>query len=461
MAEELKAKQLISKINEYTENNNIDMLCTLLDQQRTSRIAEVMELLEGDRNAVILGCLPKEESSEVFEKLDEATRAELYELLNVRQLKTLIYELDPDDAADILSELPPSASEHLLRTMKPDESETIKNLMQYSDDSAGGIMDPLFLSVPKGSTVHETIELLKIQESDEDFYAVYVVDIEGVYLGDVRIRNLFSAEPEQKIEELIEESSLSVSVFYDQEEIKNIFSKNDLIAVPVVDGNNVLVGRITADRVLEVAEEEAAEDIYTIAGTDAEELYDTSIFRAARIRMTWLAPCLIGTGVTAMVLLFFKNSFTEVYTVAAAFAPMIAAISGNAGLQTSAVVICGLATGHMAALNLGQVFMREARIALLIAMFCGLIGGLIYTGLSDVLGNHDPASGMNYVMVSLAFGIAMSAAVMVSTTLGLFLPFLFKKIGIDPAISSGPLVTTANDSISVSIYLFTTLAFLG
>ena len=457
---ELKAKQLIAKITDLIDSNDIDALSALLEELITSRIAEVVELLDPEQNAVILACLPKDEAAEVFEKIDEATRGELYDTLNVNQLKGLIYELDLDDAADILSELPQIATDHLLMHMEPDESETIKNLMQYSEDSAGGIMDPVFLSATKDSTVGEAIEFLNDKEIDEDFFAVYVVDDDGKYVGDVRIRTLFLADDDQKLGDIIDEESYAISVSCDQEEIKNIFSKNNLIAAPVIDENGAIVGRITADRIIEVAEEEAAEDIYTIAGTDAEELEDTSVFRAARIRMTWLFPCLIGTGLTAILLLLFKRSFSEVYAIAAAFAPMIAAISGNAGLQTSAVVVCGLATGHLAALSLGQVFMREARIAVLIALTCGLIGGLMYTGLSHTFGNYSADVSFSYVRVSMAFGLAMFAAIMVSTTLGLFLPFLFRGIGIDPAISSGPLVTTANDSISVAIYLFTTLAFL-
>ncbi|MGE4285447.1 MAG: magnesium transporter [Phycisphaerae bacterium] len=458
--EELKAKQLIAQIHRHIEDNNLDALTDLLAGLRTSRIAEVVELLEAEESVIILSCLPKEESAEVFEKIDEATRGDLYELLNVSQLKNIVSELDADDAADILGELPEQHSEHLLSHLEPTESETIKNLMMYSEDSAGGIMDPVVLSVLRGQSVQEAIELLNSQEVEDDFYAVYVVDADGKFIGDVRIRSLLSAERDKPIEDYLEEESFPVYVDSDQEEIKNLFSKNDLIVAPVVDANNVLVGRITADRIIEVAEEEAAEDIYTIAGTDPDELDDTSIFRAARIRMTWLFPCLIGTGITAMLLLAFKNQFSHVYAIAASFAPMIAAISGNAGLQTSAVVVCGLATGHLAALDLAQVFIREARIALLIALSCGLAGGFIFSALSHVFENCGQLDQLSYIKVSVAFGMAMFAAIMVSTSLGFLMPFFFKKVGIDPAISSGPLVTTANDSISVAIYLFTTLAFL-
>lgn len=175
--------------------------------------------------------------------------------------------------------------------------------------------------------------------------------------------------------------------------------------------------------------------------------------------MTWLLPCLVGTGITAVVLMFFNHKFSFedmaiIYTTAVSFVPMIAAISGNAGLQTSAIVVSGLATGHLAALKVSQVFDREVRIAFCVAIACGVLGGLACLLL---LSFKDIDAAIAIPRIIFAFGVGMFSAIMVATTLGLFLPFLFKRIGIDPAISSGPLVTTANDSISVAIYLTLTL----
>jgi magnesium transporter len=314
--------------------------------------------------------------------------------------------------------------------------------------------------VSEDATVAEAANKIRAAEIDEDFFSVYVVDKDGRFVGDVRIRFLLTRPENTKIGDLVDPDTIYVTVDTDQEEVRNIFSKNDLIVVPVLDKNNKLAGRITADRIIEVAEEEAAEDLYTMAGTDADELDTFSAFNAARIRMTWLLPCLIGTGITALVLMFFYNKFNNMeglsvlYTAALAFVPMIAAISGNAGLQTSAIVVSGLATGHLAALRLRQVFTREVRIAVLVALSCGIIGGV---SCAILLNLKDLESTIKSVRLVFAFGTAMFSAIMVATTLGLFLPFLFRRIGIDPAISSGPLVTTANDSISVAIYMTLTL----
>jgi len=356
--------------------------------------------------------------------------------------------------------------------------------MVYSEDSAGGIMDPTVLSVTEDALVNEAIDAIRQAEIDEDFYSVFVVDRHGRILGDVRIRLLITCAANKHIRDLIDTDTIFAEVGDDQEKVYNLFKKNDLIVVPVLDKNHKLVGRITADRIIEVAEEEAAEDMFAMAGTDPAELETFSAFNAARIRMTWLLPCFVGTAVTVIFGFLFKSWFDtknqlDLFLVAFLFAPMIAAISGNAGLQTSAIVISGLATGDLAALKLSQVFSREVRIALLVALFCGIIGGLICSALPSLF--HAPSKTISasqmqgetvtaqiaeeiptldhekYLYIAFSFSIGMFSAIMISTSLGLFLPFLFRHIGLDPAISSGPLVTTANDSISVAIYLLLTL----
>jgi magnesium transporter len=469
-------KQLLEQIEELLADETglaSVALKVLLSERRTSDIAEVVELLDSDQRRAVFDALEKPASAEVLEKVDEATRAELFDLLEEDELANLISELDADDAADVLAELPAAESDEVLEYIAEDEAEQIKDLMSYSEDSAGGIMDPVLVSVPEDATVAEAVNEIRAAEIDEDFLNVYVVNRLGQFLGDVRIRSLITNREDTQIKQLIDTNTIYVRVDTDQEEVRNIFSKNDLIVVPVLDEDDKLVGRITADRVIEVAEEEAAEDMYAMAGTDAAELENISVMHAARVRMTWLLPCLVGTAITALVVLFFKNVFIEaghlaIYLTAIAFTPMIAAISGNAGLQTSAIVVCGLATGDLAALKIGQVFAREVRVALFVAISCGIIGGLICGLLPNLINTGAlaanpaaPAVGPiqfgEHLRIILAFSTAMFSAIMVATTLGLFLPFVFRKISIDPAISSGPLVTTANDSISVAIYLALTL----
>ena len=449
-------KQLLESTERLLDSRDVEALRALLTDKRSSDIAEVVELVDNERRRAIFDVLDTSVAAEVLEKVDEATRAELFDLLGHNELSSLVCELDIDDAVDILSELPIETRDALLERIPLAESASIQDLMRYSEDSAGGIMDPNVISVREEATVAEAVNKIRTAEIDEDFFSVFVIDRNRRFLGVVRIRFLLTRPEGTRIADLIDEDTIYVNVDTDQEEVRNIFSKNDLIVVPVLDRSQKLVGRITADRVIEVAEEEAAEDLYTMAGTDPDELDTVSVLRAARVRMTWLLPCLIGTGVTAVVLIFFHNKFSvKVYTAAFVFVPMIAAISGNAGLQTSAIVVSGLATGHLVALRLGQVFAREVRIALLVALSCGMLGGIACAILTH--SGHAENNAVEPARLIFAVGMAMFAAIMVATTLGLFLPFLFRRIGIDPAISSGPLVTTANDSISVAIYMTLTL----
>ena len=466
-------KYLFDQIEEFVEQGNHSQLQEMLGKQRTSDIAEVIELLDNEERRIVFDALHRSAAAEVLEKVDEATRSELFELFGEVELLRLISELDPDDAADVLAELSEEHSEDVLERMPADEARQIKGLMSYSEDSAGGIMDPDLVVVHENATVGEAINEIRSQEVDENFFSVYVVNRFGHFLGDIRIRSLITCREDTLVKQLINTNAIYVRIDTDQEEVRNIFRKNDLIVVPVLDEENKLVGRITADRVIEVAEEEAAEDIFVMAGTDAAELENVSVVHAARVRMTWLLPCLFGTAVTAVLYIVFKSVFIEsnflsIYLVAIAFGPMIAAISGNAGLQTSAIVVSGLATGDLAALDLRQVFTREVRVALLVALSCGILGGcicallpsLVNTGslVNDANGGMiDPLVFSMHLRIVVAFATAMFGAIMVSTTLGLFLPFFFRSVGIDPAISSGPLVTTANDSISVAIYLSLTL----
>ncbi|MHC4214778.1 MAG: magnesium transporter [Planctomycetota bacterium] len=451
-------KQLLNRIEQAFETGNTAQMTTILSGQRASDIAEVVQVLDNDQRRVIFNVLDKPVSAEVLEKVDEATRGELFEILEHRELTSIITHLDADDAADVLQELSKEEIAQLLKKIPPKESAQIKDLMSYSEDSAGGIMDPLVISVTEDATVAQAVSKIRTAEIDEDFFSVFVVDKNQKFLGDVRIRLLLTRPETTTIKDLIESDTIYVVTDDDQERVRNVFRDNDLIVVPVLDNNHKLVGRITADRIIEVADEEATEDLYAMAGTDPDELESESIFRAARIRMTWLLPCLIGTSITALILMLFKSHYNPIFLAAAAFAPMIGAISGNAGLQTSAIVISGLAAGHLADLQLQQVFNREVRIAVVVALACGIIGGLLCAFLPQLLvGDQINNDVVTHSRVVFAFGIGMFSAIMVATTLGLFLPFLFRKIGIDPAISAGPLVTTANDSISVAIYMTLTL----
>jgi magnesium transporter len=443
-------KQLLKEIKPILERGDISALKNALESEHSGDIAEIVEIVDDSYKSKIFNSIDKETAAEVLEKIDPATRTQVFELLGDEKIKNSFTELDLDDAADLLAEMPEETSERVLSSLDTADRVKISQLMSYPEDSAGGIMDPVLISLPENATASQAVEKIRKTEIDEDFYSIYVVDKQGKFLGDVRLRLLLTCSPGTEIGTLVDPDAIYVVADDDQERVRNVFSRYDLIVVPVLDKKHRLIGRITADRILEVAEEEAQEDIYAMAGTKPDELEKFSALHAARIRMTWLLPCLIGTGITALVLMFFENFNSLLYIPAVAFVPMIAAISGNAGLQTSAIVVSGLASGHLAAMRFSQVFSREVRIALLVALSCGITGAAICAVMIHTKSFEESFQAIRLIS---AFGISMSAAIMVATTLGFILPFFFRNIGIDPAISSGPLVTTANDSISVAIYM--------
>jgi magnesium transporter len=486
--------EIFKQTVEMLEENNLRALGAFLSLQRASDIAESVELLDNEQKRRVFDVLDRELAAEVLEKVDEATRWELVnKVLNEAEIVNLLSELPHDDAADVLAEMDEEESQEILAELDDEDARQIQGLMQYEEDSAGGIMQPMILAVEDYLTVQQTIDLIRQADGEEEFYCIFLVDRQRHFHGTIGIRNLLSADPQTPLSKLARSDTIKVHVDTDQEEIRNLFKKNNLLIAPVVDNEGRLVGGITADRVIEVAEEEAAEDIYTIAGTAAEELEKFSVLHAARVRMTWLLPCLAGTAVTAIVGLLFRNMFERadlltVFIMAFLFVPMIAAISGNAGLQTSAVVICGLATGDLAAMRIGQVFWREIRVAAMIALLCGISAACIGEFLPRVMPDHlklkhqmalnitDPAIdapnsnspdipdkriAVRQFRIAAALGSAMFLAIMISTSLGLLLPFFFRKIGLDPAISSGPLVTTANDFVSITIYMLLTLLAAG
>lgn len=459
--EKMRRQILLQQVQLLLEDNNLRALRSLLADQWESDIAEIVESVDNEDRRRIFDALDHDLAAEVLEKVNEATRDELFDLLHDHEIKAIFTELDHDDAADLIAELPDDQAHKVLNSLDHEDSAGIRDLLQYSEDSAGGIMDPVLISVGENATVAEAVEIIRQADIEEDFYTVYVVDDEGRYVGDVRIRLLLTRRAGTKIADLVDRDTLYVTTGMDQEEVRNIFSKNDLIVIPVLDDDHHLVGRITADRVIEVAEEEAAEDVFTMAGTDPDELDSFSAFNAAWIRLKWIVPCLLGTAITAFVMQFFEGQYKEIYFVAAAFVPMIAAISGNTGLQTSAIVVQGLATGHLAALRFGQVLSREVRIAVIMALACGVLGGGICGVVSHFKPLQEDQAVISMSRFIFAFGMAMFVAIMVSTTLGLVLPFLFKRVNIDPAISSGPIVTTANDSISVAIYMTLAINLAG
>ena len=438
-----RAQELWKLITRYADADRPADLGPILASERPEDIAEALRHLEEETGQRIFSLLEEESEGAVLEYLDEvdpAFRQELLEGLDSRELTEIVETMPLDDAADVLGDLSEDQARQVLDMMEEEEAEEVQELLRYPEDTAGGIMTPTLISVSTNMAVAETIEYLRTKAGTDEVFYVYVVDSEGHLFGTVSLRNLVTARPDTKIQAIADPDPISMNVLADQEEIAGIFRRYDLFAVPVVDDMGKLLGRITIDDVMHVIEEEATEDVYKMAGTDDEELESRSSFRIALIRLPWLLSCLIGSFLSGAVIYTFQMTLDKAIALAA-FIPAITATGGNAGLQTSTVTVRGLATGHLDPSHLTGELLKEIRTALIIGITCGgLTGGVarFWTG--------EPVIG-------LCIGVAMFLAISVAASLGILIPLTFRKIGIDPAISSGPFITTSNDITGLLIYL--------
>jgi len=415
---------------------------------------------EEDRSRVLFA-LPSHTAAEVIVMLDEAVRGDIVDDLDTESLTEIVSELPPDDAADMLGELSSDEVVEILGHMEDEQSEQIEELLEYDEETAGGIMTPDVVAVPASKTVADAVQFVREATQEEDLHEIYIIDEDRKLVGTVPLRRLVTSPATTKLSDICDKELVTVYASDDQETVVQVIRKYDVLEAAVVDVNERLLGRITHDDLLDVAEEEAAEDLFRMAGTDPAEFETSSTLHAARVRLTWLLPCILGMLLTATVLLLSEARFEPaVFAALVAFAPMIGATGGNSGIQISTVIVRGFATGDIGASRVTRAFLREGRIALAMAPVCGVVAWILATfglqGLQSLgwtVGNLPDPSRIAY-----AIGISMTVAVLVAGLLGIILPFSFRRFGVDPAIASGPLVTTTNDVVSVSIYM--SLAFL-
>ena len=452
-------KELYEQILAGLESEEPGVLRSVLAEVPGVDIAEIIDLLDDEQRSRLIYALPPRVAAEVVVKLDEAVRGEIVEDLDGPTLTDIVKAMSPDDAADVVAELPLEQFDEVLGHIPQAQSDQISELLAYEEASAGGIMNPRALALTADASVAEAVEQVRRFALDEDIHYVYIVDCEDKLLGVLPLRRLVVNRPETRLADIYEDDPITVHVNDDQEQVLQVIRKYDVAAVPVLDDEGRLVGRVTYDDVMDVAEEEAAEDIYRMAGTDAAELETHSPFRAARIRMAWLIPCMIGTAAVAGVYAAFSESSLSIVQIAALwmFVPMIAATSGNSGIQVSAIILRGFATGELVATRIGMVFLREVPIAVLVGLLSAAVTGLISGSVLGLLKSAGAAAlasdEVQPARMGLAAGLGMLCAIGESVGLGITLPFVFRRIGVDPAIASGPLITSLNDVLSATIYL--------
>lgn len=422
-------------------------------------LAEVLELFDDPERSSLLFALDSRTAAEVIVLLDERIRDEVVEDMPDDRLAAMVETLPADDAADLLGELTGEESDHILEKLSEEQSEEVEKLLEYDPETAGGLMNPRVVRVRGSETVGQAIERLReVVRDEEDFGYIYTVSEAGQLTGVVSPRRLVIAAittPNRRIAEIVADNPYTVGVSEDQERVAQLFRKYDVAALPVVDQEGTLVGQITGDDILDVQAEEADEDMYHMAGTDPAELETSSILRASRTRLIWLLPSFLFMSGTALVLMYTVPLFSEMhYTALVAFVPLVGALAGCCSVQTSTVITRGLATGELARSRLRFVVGREFPISVVMAPACAAIAWfVVYFVMPVFQGGGKISADVAVTDIATSVALGMVAAIVLASGLGIVMPFVFKHLGIDPAIAAGPVVTAANDVVSVSVYL--------
>jgi magnesium transporter len=405
-------------------------------------IASLLDELNMDEAIYVLRLLPASTAADILIELDEDSLIQVIRELETTELAGLIDQMESDDAADILILMPTKDREDVISHLQEKEkSANILDLLRYDEDSAGGLMAKEFIRANKNWNVVQTIEEIRRQaEKVEKIYSIYVVDNRQHLLGRVSLKKIILASSDTKISDIYEPELISIPTHMDGEEVAEIMRKYDLESVPVVNAKNRLVGRITVDDILDLIREQSEEDIQAMTGISADIEESDSIFRISKARLPWLLIGVVGGLMGAKIIGFFEVGLSK-YIALASFIPLVAATGGNVGIQSSSLVVQSLASKSVFDDTPWQRFVKGLLIALVngvvLATFVFLVVVFIY-GFESIFG--------------FTIGLAMFCVVLLSSFMGTITPLVLDRFGINPAIASGPFITTANDLLGLSVY---------
>jgi len=449
--EDLDRQEILEDVSFLIEEKQAPKLRAIMLDAHPADIADLLMHMEGEHRRYLFDALDLRTTADVILEVDESTRQELIQACDEDRLSGLVGEMNSDDAAAFIRELSPKLAAKVLKEIEPEDSAEVRQLLAHEEDTAGGIMALELVAVAQDRTVEEAIfEIRKKADEIETINHVYVVDHKSRLVGIVPLKKLILAEAYTPLSEIMNRDVISVQVGTDQEEVAKLARKYDLLSVPVVDAQGRLVGRITYDDIVDVIEEEAAEDFSHMAGiTKNGDWRESSVLRTVRLRLPWLVIGLFGGIAAAWILSFFEGRLQENIVVLMFFVPVVMAMGGNAGIQSSTIVVHGLATGGVDLSDTFRRLAKEMRVAFLNGFLCGMLIWLIIT-----VGWREPQFGA-LVGVSLLIVMFMAALV------GASIPLLLKRFDVDPAIATGPFITISNDILGLFIYMaISTLYFL-
>jgi magnesium transporter len=442
--------ELIQKIELLVEEQNDMELLLHLQDLHHADIAEIIEELSLDEATYIIKLLDSEKTSEVLMELDESDREKILNNLSSKEIADELEEMDTDDAADILAELSEERQEEVIASLEDAaHAKDIKELLRYDEDSAGGLMAKELVRVRETWTVAGCVREMRRQaENVTRVHSIYVVDKDDKLIGRLSLKDLLTVHPKTKISEIYIPRVDYVNVHTEGEEVARIMQKYDLDAIPVVDEIGRLVGRVTIDDIVDFIKEEAERDYQLAAGISLDVEADDSYYRQTRARLPWLFLALIGSFMAVIIAEGFESAM-ENYGTLFFFTPLIAAMAGNVGVQSSAIIVQGIANGSLT----GSLFKRLVKEVLLSMLNGVLLAIVLMVGSFYILG-HD-------YLIGLTVSIALMSVMIIASLIGTFVPITLNKYGIDPALATGPFITTSNDIFGILIYFTIAKYMLG
>ncbi len=438
------------EIKSLIDERKLSTLKEVLSEWSPADLAELIAEMTENEQAVVFRVLPHDLAADTFEYLEFDMQVTLLKAMGKEEVASILNEMSPDDRTALLEDLPSSAARQMMMLLSAEERQIAKTLLGYPEDSVGRLMTPDYLAVKPAWTIETVLNYIRKNGKDkETINTLYVVNEKGKLIDDVRIRDILLAEFSQLVLDLMDENYIALNVYDDQETAVEIFKKYDRIALPVVDSFGVLLGIVTVDDVLDVAEEEATEDIHKIGGVTAlEEAYSSiSMVEMIKKRGGWLALLFIGEMFTATAMGLFETEMKKAI-VLTLFIPLIISSGGNSGSQAATLVIRALSLGEISLKDWLFVMRREIITGVVLGAILAVIGFLrisIWQAFLGVYGGH-------WLLVGFTVSLALIGVVLWGTLSGSMLPLILKKLGADPATSSAPLVATMVDVVGLIIY---------
>lgn len=442
---------LRSQLLGLLETSQFETAKAILAPAQAADIADVIESLPSHLQVVAFRLLSKNEAIQVYEHLELPWQEALLKDFKHPDVLEIFDQISPDDRARLLEELPAKVVRQLFQRLSPEERQATSLLLGYPPETAGRIMTPEYVSLREDLTVQQALERIReLAAQIETIYVLYVTDDSRRLTGALSLRNLVAVAPERLIREIMTADVVSVQTNADQEEVARVIQRYDFLAVPVVDSERRLVGMVTVDDVLDVLEEEATEDIYTAGGVQSQgdDYFSGSLMTVARKRVVWLFVLLITNTLTSGVIHSQEDVLAQVIALAA-FIPLLIDAGGNVGAQSSTVVIRGLNTEDIRPGQVFSIIRREGLAGILL----GVMLGAVVTVWAYLLQGDG--------LVAVTVGLSLFSISILAALAGAGLPFLFKRMNLDPALMSAPFITTAVDVLGVAIYLGIARALLG